>query len=155
MHAPALLQLIAAAVAEAQRPLVAELVELRGALARAGVEPSEVPKPLNKHVNPEAPVHVEDDGPESRGRGRLLRPEDVGMTEREWRNAIQRGELRAAKIGRAYVATQADFDAFLAARQVVPRPRGHRSRRIDPATATVERALADGHLRTTTPRGKR
>ncbi|MCK6534249.1 MAG: helix-turn-helix domain-containing protein [Polyangiaceae bacterium] len=150
-----LAQLVASAVAEAQRPLVAELAELRDALARVAVEPGEVPKPLNRQVNPEAPVHVEDIGAESKGRGRLLRPEDVGMTEREWRNAIHRGELRAAKIGRAYVATEAAFDAFLAARQVVPRPRGPRSRRLDPATAAVDQALSAGHLQTTTPKGKR
>lgn len=152
---PAVVQLLAAAVAEAQRPLVAELAELRGALARAAVAPAGVPKPLNKHANPEAPVHAEAVGSESRRPGRLLRPEDVGMTEREWRNAIHRGELRATKVGRAYVATQADFAAFLAARQVVPRPRRPRSPRSDPATATVERALVAGHLRTTTPKGKR
>lgn len=146
MRDHALAQLIAAAVAEAQRPLVVELAELRAVVGA---------KPANKHVNSEAPVHVAGVGPESNGRGRLLRPEDVGMTEREWRNAIHRGELRAAKVGRAYVATQADFDAFLAAREVVPRPRRPRNRRSDPATAAVERALAAGHLRTTTPRGKR
>lgn len=150
-----LAQLIVAAVAEAQRRVLAELAELREELARVQGEPRTPSNPPNANANPARPVHGDEVGAQSSQRGRLLRAEDVGMTEREWRGAIHRGELRAAKIGRGYAATQADFDAFLAARLVCPRPRRARKRSLDPATATVERALAAGHLRTTTPRGKR
>lgn len=154
MDEQALSQLVASAVAEAQRPLVAELAELRARLAQVRAAPQTAPNCLNGNMNPAGPVHRDDLGAQSPERGPLLRAKDVGMSNREWLGAINRGELRATKVGRAYVATQADFDAFLAARQVVPRPRKPRARRIDPATAAVERALAAGYLRPITPKGR-
>lgn len=77
----------------------------------------------------------------------LVRASDVGMTRREWRAAVRRGELRAQKIGREYAAKRADFDAYLAARRVEPELPKQRPRRAEPAEAAVERALAAGQLR--------
>lgn len=150
----ALAQLIASAVAEAQRPLVAAMNELRDEVALGQRESLMLSNPPDTNAKPDTPVHGKELGAQSSERGPLLRAKDVGMSEGEWRGAIRRGELRATKVGRAYVATQADFDAFLAARQVVPRPRKPRARRIDSATAAVERALATGYLRPSTPKGR-
>lgn len=77
----------------------------------------------------------------------LVRARDVRMTSREWRAAVHRGELRARKIGREYLATREDFDAYLVARQVAPKKSQPPVKRTDPATAAVDRALASGKLR--------
>ena len=64
MHPFALRQLIAAAVAEAQRPLAAELAELRAELAEMQAALGNIlesrgarPKPANTNANPVGPVH--------------------------------------------------------------------------------------------------
>lgn len=77
----------------------------------------------------------------------LVRAPDAGITRREWRAAIHRGDLQAKKIGREYAATREDYDAYLAARQVAAKPARQRAKRVDPATAAVDRALASGKLR--------
>lgn len=78
----------------------------------------------------------------------LVRAADVGMTSREWRGAIRRGELRASKVGRAYMVTRAAYEAFLEARRVATTSGPQRrTRHGDPASAAVERALSAGRLR--------
>jgi hypothetical protein len=87
----------------------------------------------------------------------LVRARDVGMTQREWRAAVHRGELLARKVGREYKATRADFDAYLAARHVssAPRVRKVNGKRADAASAAIDRALASGSLRVIPEGGRR
>lgn len=84
----------------------------------------------------------------------LVRARDVGLTSRERRAAVRRGELRASKVGREYMATRADYDSYIAAKRVTPSERRARTN-IDPASAAVERALASGKLRAIPRRRKR
>ncbi len=87
----------------------------------------------------------------------LVRARDVSMTAREWRGAIKRGELRASKVGREFMATRADYESYLAAKRVSPSMTTNRARsaKKDPATAAIERALAAGRLQAIPRSGRR
>lgn len=77
-----------------------------------------------------------------------------GLSVREFRAAIRRGELRASRVGRRYLVRRADLDAYLASRQVKPRAR-QALKPKSAAAAAVDRAIARGELRVVGARGVR
>jgi hypothetical protein len=91
----------------------------------------------------------------------IVAAQDSGLSPREFRAAIRRGELAGSKVGRRYVSTRAALSDYLARRRVEPKPYPER-RREKPkpldcsqvsteaerdAEQAIQRALKNGSLR--------